>query len=276
MSQKQRMNVSPKKGACLAAILLAGQQVFLPLMPGFTPDTAYAQTGNTGRPAGGAAAIKFPQKNNQTILRVQAYAPMPGVKGGAQVIVNGEAVTPDGSDWMDISTYARPGTNTLHITPLGRGATVSVSHAATAGQFRRLTQVSFRGDDVAKGGRNVVFRLPGTGGVTPVKTPVSGSVDQQYILRTEVSGAPVAVFLNGAKIGDFQNVQNLDVSDSVVSGKNTLRVVWTQTGVRGLVRVAYAQTKNRFRELATVRIQNKKTEKAGEETITFTAGASRM
>lgn len=232
-----------------------------------------AQSGGKGIPSGslGGPRPTFSFKANQTALLIQQwFGPIPSSRGSIVVTLNGRRIPqPQGNvRWLDVSKFVRPGANSLTLSAQNTGAVVTISHAEEAGRFRRIIQISRRKKELTST-QKFSFVLPGSQNDEPqAKAPVAGSSDRQIILRIEIT-KPITIYLNNKSIGNFQNVQTLDIGNRVRRGTNTLRVVWKERGTRGLVRAAYARQKNRFHDLATVRIQGKETQGSGQESITF-------
>jgi hypothetical protein len=234
---------------------------------------SWAQSGGTGMPSGSLGGPKptFAFRDNQTALLIQQwFGPISSSRGSITVTLNGKAIPqPKGNvKWLDVSSIVRPGKNTFIISASNTGAVVTFSHAEKAGRFRRIVQIRRRKKELTKP-QSFSFVLPGsTQDASSGTSPQAGSANKQLILRIEVT-KPVAIFINGRKIGDFQNVQTLDIGNFARRGSNTLSVSWKETGTRGLVRVAYAVEKNKFRDIGTVRIQGAETRRAGQEKLTF-------
>ncbi|MDX1933122.1 MAG: hypothetical protein SFU56_10995 [Capsulimonadales bacterium] len=212
-----------------------------------------------------AALARIPRRDNQVILRASG-----GYGTPITVYVNGQQV--DSKPviyWTDITAYCKPGENTVRAVQSRRMGSVEISHAPTAGKFRRLLRYAINPVTGGKTDSTFTFTLPGSAlDEAQGKSPVSGSASRQVILRSALI-RPAVVYLNGKRVGTVQVNNNLDVGNLVRPGENELRIVWAQSGTIGNVKVAYANTKNKFRDIARIGVIPQESRQPGEKTTTF-------
>lgn len=159
---------------------------------------------------------------------------------------------------LDVTSFAHPGENTLHVawlTPCQQPEIV-LGYAAAGGHYGASAQMKLLTDpDTAQpAARDMTFVLPDPANpsqATP--TPGTGSQDNQTVVWAR--GVPqVTIYVNGHKVGDFQDRIYLDVSRMVHPGQNTLRYTLPDTRPDHFceVKVAYARHKDAFGDLVKV------------------------
>jgi hypothetical protein len=102
-------------------------------------------------------------------------------------------------------------------------------------------------------------------------TDANGPITILKNMQAEPGG--VEVDLNGAQIDDLHAAGYDDVTTSVHKGANTLLVKWAGPITRLNFTVAYAATRNAFKNVAVVQANASKDaalRKAGSRTVTFT------
>jgi hypothetical protein len=102
-------------------------------------------------------------------------------------------------------------------------------------------------------------------------TDANGPITILKNMQAEPSGVEVDV--NGSEIDDLSTVAYDDITTSVHKGGNTLMVRWSGPITKLYFTVAYAPTRNAFRNVAVVQMNASKDgalRKAGSRTITFT------
>ena len=102
-------------------------------------------------------------------------------------------------------------------------------------------------------------------------TDANGPITILKNMQAEPGGVEVDV--NGGEIDDLSTVAYDDITTSVHKGGNTLLVRWSGPITKLYFTVAYARTRNAFRNVAVVQMNASKDgalRKAGSRTITFT------
>lgn len=242
-----------------------------------TAPVAQAQDG-TGIPSRSSKSPNMPPRDNQTTLRIQRwFAPTGPSAAHVTVTVNGQSVLETrNTAWSDISRVVGPGENTIVISGENTGAVVTVSHADKAGQFRRIAQFRLTKKDAARlggKGRSQTFLLPGARGEIGKTAPRTGSTANQVVLRIGMGGNnPITLYINDKKAGDFQTIQNLDISNLVRKGDNSVRLEW-QSGTWGILRISQSRGDKRLRELTALRIaRGSESRVGGQKRVTFSVG----
>ena len=102
-------------------------------------------------------------------------------------------------------------------------------------------------------------------------TNANGPITILKNMQAEPSG--VEVDINGGQIDDLSAVAYDDITTSVHKGANTLLVRWSGPISKLYFTIAYAPTRNAFKNVAVVQMNAAKDSalsKAGSRTITFT------
>ncbi len=193
---------------------------------------ALAQTGDTSF-------------DGQTLLLINMLAD----RGEVYVTLNSERLGPfEGPTRLDVSEYLKTGENTFELSwdaPVDRLYEAHLSHAAEAGAFAEIAKIDVghaeREEANSKGVRFTLFE--------PEKMPRPGSRAGQTLLTIlQVDGEPLAVYLNDQFVGEFTGGFDYDLSRLVNPGENELRLEGDAVA-RAVLRVAYAEESNLFREL---------------------------
>lgn len=200
----------------------------------------------------GAALAQTPgSAPNQTLLVVS-----PGtLRGPVSVFLNGRKVGDyAGFIRVDVSNYVRPGQNTLRVTSPDRSGVgeVKIAHAVARDQFRDVTGLKLEGFRAPAEGTRLSFDLPAGAGP---RARAAGLGRALLTVNPTTMDRPFSVYLNGRKLGDYLKYGQVDVTPYLRAGRNTLRVVWTDTNGIASVELAHAADGKTYRTLTEVTFQ---------------------
>lgn len=104
--------------------------------------------------------------------------------------------------------------------------------------------------------------------VSAPTAPVSAPVALAASLKAGPGAGTATVYLNDQKVGDYQADMQVDASQYVHPGENSLRVAWTQPADRDFT-VSYALDARTPTEISKVSLNPVNTKSPGEQKVTF-------
>lgn len=104
--------------------------------------------------------------------------------------------------------------------------------------------------------------------VSAPAAPAAAPTDLQASLKAGFGSGTETVYLNDQKVGDYQADIQVDASQYVHAGENTLRVSWAQPASRDFT-VSYAQGGQAPVEISKVSLNPTNTKAPGEQRVTF-------
>lgn len=159
----------------------------------------------------------------------------------------------DGSLKTEITGYLKPGPNPVRIRWGSRcniGCGVQIAYATEKGRYRTVFDFKLGTYNPGRGDYTYTVVADGPRGAGRVST---GSANRQTLLKTNIPGGFVQVWVNGSLLGDFPGIVDRDISGYVRPGENTLKIVWDKKyGSQrpfGSLSVAYADRVNNFKTL---------------------------